>query len=643
MPASSESARFQSWLPSWVSTSLRTWGEALPLFARLGRLAWNAAPGVVSLFILVNLIQSLFPVVQVWIYKLLVDGISQAATPSFDPRSVWLPAALYGLALLASHAADALHTPLDEQMSDRLQGSARLALLDVAERQTGLAFYQDEAVQNDMRTARSSVNYTLMEAMSLLPGTIQHLAVVVTLSALLARLQPILPLLLVGSALPCSLYQVKLWHTLWNSLVAQSPYWRRMDYYLRVLSSAEFAKEVRLFGLGDFFLARYRNTFERAHDELVKMRRHEQRVGTFQALLHAVITGGAYVYIVLAAGRGELTVGDIALYAGATFQLGNALNVLIRYYGGLNKHRHRVRAFFGVIDRPSMLSAPIQEAAPRIAGVWQPRMDPRPGAPEPVAADRPPCRPPEIELRGVWFTYPNSSTPALRGIDLHIAPGEKIAIVGENGAGKTTVLNLLTRLYDPSEGEIRVDGTPLPALDVRQWRRQLANVSQEFLRLDAPLRTNLALANLEREMDDEALWAACAPLGLAEAVKALPRGLDQMLGLPFEGGLELSGGEWQKVAIARAMLREQAGIVILDEPTSALDAPTEQAIFRQFIQLAKHRTTILISHRFSTVHIADRIVVLEAGTIIEDGTQAALLERDGRYAELFRLQSDRYR
>jgi ATP-binding cassette subfamily B protein len=252
-------------------------------------------------------------------------------------------------------------------------------------------------------------------------------------------------------------------------------------------------------------------------------------------------------------------------------------------------------------------------------------------------------RPPELELRDVGFTYPGSASPVFRGINLRIAPGEKVAIVGENGAGKTTLLNLIARLYDPTEGEILAGGTPLQAFDVRQWREQLSNVSQEFLRLEAPLRTNLALGNLASEVDDSGLWAACEQAGLADAVRVLPNRLDQVLGRRFPSGVELSGGEWQKIAIARALLRSQAGILMLDEPTSSLDAPTEHAIFRQFVQLAAHRTTILVSHRFSTVSMADRILVLADGVILEQGTHAELMARGGKYAELFSLQAARYR
>jgi ATP-binding cassette, subfamily B, bacterial len=178
---------------------------------------------------------------------------------------------------------------------------------------------------------------------------------------------------------------------------------------------------------------------------------------------------------------------------------------------------------------------------------------------------------------------------------------------------------------------------------VREWRRRISHVSQEFLRLEAPLRANLALGNLERDTDDDFLKATCREVGLADAVRKLPGGLDQMLGKRFAGGVEISGGEWQKVAIARALLREEAGLILLDEPTSALDAPTEHAIFRQFVQLAEHRTTVLVSHRFSTVRMADRIIVIEAGAILEEGSHAALMAYGGKYAELFELQASRYR
>ncbi len=300
-----------------------------------------------------------------------------------------------------------------------------------------------------------------------------------------------------------------------------------------------------------------------------------------------------------------------------------------------------LRKFFDLLDRPSTLFA---AAPPHLTAEGPKKIESEPEGPdEPRQNRKPGARSmPEIEFRDVWFTYPKSTQPALRGINLRIAPGEKVAVVGENGAGKTTLVNLLTRLYDPTEGEIRANGAPLPALDVHQWRRQIANVSQDFLRLEAPLRTNLALANLGHVSHDDALRSVCEQVGLTDVVRALPEGLEQMLGKRFRGGAELSGGEWQKVAIARALLRQEAKVLILDEPTSALDAPTEHAIFHQFLQLAERRTTLLVSHRFSTVRMADRILVMEAGRIVEEGSHLALMARGGMYAELFSLQAARY-
>jgi ABC-type multidrug transport system fused ATPase/permease subunit len=605
------------------------------LYARATALAWRAAPLICSLLTLACLSQAAVPAVQAWIYKQLVDGIARAGSPAFDARDVWTAGALYVLVLLLAQVSAALSPPLDDTMSERLQGAMSLEVLAIGERQAGLAFYDDEKVQNDLQRVRTGLEYSMMEAVSLVPGTAQQLLIVVTLSLLLARLHPLLPLLLIASALPRFRYEARLRHFIWTGLSSRSPHFRWLLYCARVLLRAEFAKEVRLFGLGDYFLELYRRTFERAHDELVKLRRHELRGTALFSLLNAAVTGGAYVAIVLAAARREVTIGDVALYTAATFQLSGALLLLARFYGGLVNHQLRMQMFFDLVDRPPVLASSdhTQADKPRVE---VPR---RPALPQATVRDHPPA----IEFRDAWFSYPGSTQPSLCGINLRIAPGEKIAIVGENGAGKTTLVSLLTRLYDPTRGEVCVDGRSLRALDVREWRRQIACVSQEFLQLDAPLRVNLALGDLARVEDDAGLRAACERVGLAEAAESLPRRLDQMLGRRFEGGVELSGGEWQKVALARALLREAAGVILLDEPTSALDAPTEHAIFRQFVRLAAHRTALLISHRFSTVHVADRIIVLEAGRILEEGTHATLIARGGKYAELFQMQAARYR
>jgi ATP-binding cassette subfamily B protein len=611
------------------------------------RLAWRAGPWLVGSMLAIYAVQAFVPAVQSWIYKALVDGVAGIGSGASRAEAVWSAAGLYVLLLLATRLADAFGRPIDDQVSERMQAAMSREVLEIPERQTSLAFYDDDAVQNDLERVRVGLEYSLLEAVILVPSTLQQFLIVVTLSLLLARLHPALPVLLIATAIPRFRYEAWMRGYIWTGISGKSPQRRRLFYYLRVLLTAEFAKEVRLFGLGAFFLDLYRRTFESAHADLVAIRRRQYHGLTFYSLLNAAVTGAAYALIVLAAARREVTLGDVALYTSATFQLGGALQLVAQFYGGLVNHRLRVQAFHDLVTRGRSCVRKGDEGMTGDRGDFLPQKSISPVSRHPlislpytsIGARQPPL----IEFRDVWFSYPHGPAPALRGINVRIEPGEKIAIVGENGAGKTTLVSLISRLYDPDRGEILVDGAPLSARDVNEWRAQLATVSQEFLRLEAPARVNLALGALSRVDDDASLRVASERVGLAAVLDALPNGLDQMLGRRFEGGLELSGGEWQKIALVRALLREEAGLILLDEPTSALDAPTEQALFRQFLQLAADRTTILISHRFSTVSMADRILFLEAGAIVEEGTHAELVARGGRYAGLFELQASRYR
>ena len=402
----------------------------------------------------------------------------------------------------------------------------------------------------------------------------------------------------------------------------RSPDARRLNYLEYVMANDEHAKEVKLFGLGPLLLARYRDLAERFYDEDKSLATRRALWAYLLSLVSTLVFYGCYALIVVAAARGALSLGDMTLYLAAFRQGQQAFQSILTAVGGMYEDTLYMSNLFEFLAIPT------------------PRAAPTPGAAAPATAV---LGEEGIRFEGVGFRYPDADGWALRGIDLFLPKGQSLALVGENGAGKTTFIKLLAGLYRPTEGRVRLDGRDLRDWNEEDLRRRIGVIFQDFNQYQLLARENVAFGSVEHLGDELRVQRAVEQGGARELVSGLTQGLDTQLGRWFKGGAELSGGQWQKVALARAFMREEADILILDEPTAALDAEAEHAVFERFRQLTKGRTAILISHRFPTVRMADRILVLEHGRVIEDGSHADLLAAGARYAQLFKLQAAGYR
>ena len=453
---------------------------------------------------------------------------------------------------------------------------------------------------------------------ALLLGIAQSALTLASLLVALVAFNVWLLLLLVVAVLPSFIGETHFAGLSYSLLFKWTPERRELDYLRYVATSNVTAKEVKLFGLSDYFTRKY----ERLADEFYEANKalSTKRAATSGGLT-AVSTLGYYaanVFIIVDTVRGVLTLGDLTFLVGS-FQRSRAL-------------------ISGILLR----SADVYEQSLFLRDLFT-FLEMKPAAPSP-SHPVPVPRPIEdgIVFENVGFRYPDSDRWAIRGVSLRIGAGERLAFVGENGAGKTTLVKLLARLYDPDEGRILLDGVDLKLYDVGELRRAIGVIFQDFVRYDLIMRENIAVGQIE-SLDDQSRIAQAAENSLADSVVSeLEEGFEHMLGRRFEGGANLSGGEWQKVGLARAYMRD-AQVLILDEPTAALDAKAEYQVFERFAELTRGRMAVLISHRFSTVRMADRIVVLEHGSVKEDGTHEELLALEGRYAELFTLQAAGYR
>jgi ATP-binding cassette subfamily B protein len=485
-----------------------------------------------------------------------------------------------------------------------------------------LPFFEDAEFYDRLTRARRESTSRPLQLVANLFALVQSALTLAGCLTLLLGYSPWAGLVLLAATIPAAITEIRYADVTYGLRHSQSPGARRMAYVEHVLTTDEHAKEVRTFGLGPLFLGRYRAEAEGFYRDDSRLAVRHAAVAEGIATLGTAAFYGAYAFMAIAAAASRLTLGDMTMYVLAFRQGQQAFQAVLGSIGLVYEHNLYMSNLFEFLA--------IAPARPRLEAAPPPLLPPRA---TPAAG---------IQFVDVGFRYPTGRW-ALRHVDLALGPGDSLALVGENGAGKTTLVKLLLGLYQPTEGRILLDGRDLASWDPERLRARFSAVFQDYNRYQLELRDNVALGSVAHHGDEARLGRAIARSGSTDLVESLPGGLGAQLGGHFEDGAELSGGQWQRLAIARAFMREEADIVILDEPTASLDPKAERAIFERFLDLSRGRTTLVISHRFATARMARRIVVLEHGGVIENGSHAELVDAGGTYAKMFALQAEGYR
>jgi len=578
-------------------------------------IVWRSGPKVVAGGLGCRILGSLVPIAMLWISKQILDAVQAHFNGKPLPENFWwLVAAEFLLAALGAILGRAAGF-FDALLADRFTRHVSVEVIGHASR-LDLASYEDPVFYDKLERARvqATDRIAMIHAIGAL---IQQFIIAASLSASIFWFSPWLLLLLIVAVVPAFLGESHFAFLGYSLNIRQTPVRRQLDY-LRVLgASKESAKELKLFGLGDFITGEYARLANDLYDQNVALARRRLWAGTVLSLLSTAGYYGAFAYVVYRTVSGDLSWGTLQFLAGAI--------------GGASSNIQTIFSTFSSIADQSLFLTDLVEFFE-----VQPTVRSKPDA---IPAPRP-IRD-GFTFENVSFSYPGSQRRILDNLNLRIEPGERIALIGENGQGKTTIVKLITRLYDPTSGRILLDGVDLRDYSIEDLNREIGVIFQDFMRYEMTARSNIAVGRIDNESQIDIQRAA--QKSLADAViRRLPHGYDQLLGRRFEGGLDLSGGEWQKVALARAYLRD-AQLLVLDEPTAALDARSEYEVFQRFAELTHGKMALLISHRFSTVRMADRIVVLENGNIAEQGSHTQLMALSARYAEMFELQAASYR
>ena len=581
------------------------------------RFVWESGRAVVVFGLVSRVLAALLPVALFWVSKLIIDSIVRIVTThqSAGPKLWWLVAAEFALALLMGLLGRAIDYS-DALLAGKYMHYISVRVMEHASSLDLLA-YEDPVFYDRLERARVQATDRLYMIQAI-GRLVQQVITTITLSVSIMLFSPWLLLLLIVGVIPAFVGETHFAFLGYAKNFRQTPIRRQLDY-LRILGgSKEAAKELKLFGLKEFLTGKFKRLSTQVYEEDISLARRKAFAGS---ALSAIGTAGyytAYVYAVWRTVAGVFSLGTLTFLANA---IRDASSNLQQTFSTLSTIADQALfltdliAFFEM--KPAIRSKPNALPAPR-----------------PIMSG--------FEFRNVSFRYPGASRLVLNGLNFQLRPGERVALIGENGEGKTTIVKLLCRLYDPVEGQILLDGVDLREYDLGDLYREIGVIFQDYMRYEMTARENIAVGRIEA-IDNLRLLDQSARKSMAdEVVGKLEAGYDQMLGRRFENGVDLSGGEWQKVALARAYLRD-AQLLILDEPTSALDARSEYEVFQRFAELTAGKMAVFISHRFSTVRMADRIVVLENGRIAEEGDHESLTHQGGRYAEMFELQAASYR
>jgi ATP-binding cassette, subfamily B, bacterial len=598
----------------------RAWGTRLQSLKNIPpvlKIIWDSSPAVVTWGLILRAIAALSPLALLAVAKLIIDAVVTHLTHAASLRSDfwWLVALEFGLACLTS-ILNRIVDYCDTLLADKFIRHISVRIMHHASR-LDLASYEDPLFHDKLERARVQATDRLGMVQQL-GRLVQQVITTATLAASILLFSPWLLVVLIACVIPAFLGESHFAFLGYAQAFRQTPVKRQIDYLRFLGASKDSAKELKLFGLSKYLTDRFQKLSDDIYVQNVSLAKRRLFASALLSLLTTVGYYGAYAYVILETLQGKMTVGTLTFLTGAIAGASANLQMIFSTFSSIADQSlflTDLLQFFAV--RPTVYSKPNALKTPR-----------------PIKAG--------IEFRGITFSYPGSDRPILRNLNLFLKPDERIALIGENGEGKTTIVKLLTRLYDPTAGQILLDGVDLREYDLDDYASNIAVIFQDFMRYDMTAWENIAVGQIgARENLDKVELAA--KKSLAEGViQKLPNGYDQMLGRRFETGVDLSGGEWQKVALARAYLRD-AQILVLDEPTAALDARSEHEVFERFAELTRGKMALLISHRFSTVKMADRIIVLEKGVIAEQGRHEQLMAHGGRYAEMFELQASSYR
>jgi ATP-binding cassette, subfamily B, bacterial len=581
------------------------------------RLVWQTSPGLCVATLALRLVASLLPLAMLWIPKLIIDLVVRAIGGQHIAKpQIFKLLALELLLAILSDALSRFISLVDSLLGDRFTNHVSVKLMQHAD-SLDLVSFEDPVFYDKLERARRQTTARL-GMVATLAGMAQQSITLLTMISAVVLYSPWLLLLLVLSTIPVFLGETKFALLNYSILFRYTPERRELDYLRYLGASNESAKEVKIFGLGPYLIERAQRLFERFYEE--------NRAVALKRATHGLMIGlaptgayyGAYAYVVTRALARSITVGDLTLLVGAFSRARGTMETLLSSLAGVAEQALFLKDLFEFFEtKPQIVSPAIPVAMPR-----------------PIRDG--------FEFEDVFFAYPGSNRNVLNGVSFRFSRGERIALVGENGAGKTTLVKLLARLYDPTGGRILLDGVDLRDYAVEELRREIGVIFQDYMRYDMLAAENIGVGKIERLEEEERIIRSAQKSLASGVVEALPKKYRQMLGRRFEGGTDLSTGQWQKVALARAYMRD-AQILILDEPTASLDARAEFEVYQRFVDLTAGKMAVLISHRFSTVRMADRIIVLADGEIVEQGSHQHLVSLGGRYAELFELQAAGYR